>query len=124
VNFVHAYELHDADEAAPMPAWMTAEASPPATVAAPEDFDAALRGAIKNAATMQELYYSSHFSYTTNSDSLALEPEDGIEFHFLQADDRGWSAIVLHPALDYLCGLGYGAATPPGWPGGHIMCGR
>lgn len=125
VNFVHAYGLHETDQTAPMPAWMTAEASPAAAgVAAPEDFDAAMRAAVRQAAMGQEIYYSSHSSYTTIGDSLALELEDGMEFHFLQADDRGWSGIVLHPGLDHLCGLGYGAATPPGWRPGTIMCGR
>lgn len=124
VNLVRAYPLVDAETTLPVPSWLWEPAPPATDVRPPEDFDAALRGAIKQAASAQEMNYARHFSYTTISDSLDIELEEGVELHFFVADDRGWAGVVLHPAYDRLCGLGYGGATPPGWRGGYVTCGR
>jgi hypothetical protein len=125
VNFVRGYALEDTGETAPTPAWLLAPASadahPPAVAV---DLEAAARQAVRQAATAQEIHYSRHFRYATDTDSLGLEPVDGATLHLVSADASGWSGIVVHPELDRLCGLGYGSGTPPGWRGGTILCGR
>lgn len=124
VNYVRAYALRESDEAAPAPAWLADPAPVAEAGPAPEDFEAALQSAIRGAAMAQEIHYSTHFRYSDVADSLEMEPKDGVAFHFWRADDRGWTGVAIHPALDRMCGLGYGAATPPGWMGGRVVCGR
>jgi hypothetical protein len=124
VNFVRAYRLRDGGVSEPIPAWLAGAAPAPDAPPPPEDFEAGLRSAIRQAAMGQEMHYSRHAGYTTIADSLGIEAEEGVEFHFFQADDRGWTGVALHPALERMCGLGYGAATPPGWRAGVVVCGR
>ena len=33
------------------------------------------------------------------------------------------AAVFTHPAIDRICGLGYGYTVPPGWPNGAVVCG-
>jgi hypothetical protein len=123
VHFVRAYAIRDTDRTAARPAWLTGAPSAATDGAVPADFEAEVHAAVRRAAVAQEIHYSSHGRYTTRADSLDLEPEDGVVVHFWRADDRGWSGVAVHPAMESLCALGYGTATPPGWPGGTVVCG-
>jgi hypothetical protein len=133
VNYVRAYGVVDTGTRAAVPGWLARKTPPAPADAGPadpgsDDLESAARSAMKQAATSQEIHYATHFRYSDSADSLDLDLDadlpDGLRVHVLRGDDRGWTGIVTHPALDRICGLGFGNATPAGWPTGMVVCGR
>ena len=127
VHFVRAYRIEPTGESAPVPAWLhgTDEATAADGPAPDQDeFTSLIRGELKHMASAQEIYYSQHYSYTTDIDSLeAFRPSDeSIEIDFLFAGTRAWGAVFSHPAVDRICGLAYGFTIPAGWIPGKVMC--
>ncbi|MDH5589393.1 MAG: hypothetical protein OEZ65_00205 [Gemmatimonadota bacterium] len=124
VGFVHEYSLRDTGERYPSPEWMSAAPVTMATEPPPDEteFLARIRSAIKSMAVSQEIHYSTHSTYTPLVDSLSWEPPEGIEVAFVEAHSRGWTGVFSHPAVDRICGLGYGSSTPPGWIPGMVIC--
>jgi hypothetical protein len=123
-NFVRSYSVAATDSAAAPPGWLN-PTEPPAPVAAPVDEEtmAQVRQAIMRMASAQEIHYSTHSTYTALVDSLSWERPEDIGVDIVTGDARGWAGVFTHPGLDRICGLGYGAAVPPGWLPGSIMCG-
>ncbi|MEJ2203527.1 MAG: hypothetical protein P8170_05415 [Gemmatimonadota bacterium] len=103
VNFVRTYALAAAGTSA--------------------QFMARVREAIMRLASAQEIYYAGHATSSASADSLSWDKPEDIGVDIVTADARGWAGVFAHPGLDRLCGLGYGAAVPPGWPNGSIVCG-
>ncbi len=124
VNFVRGYALERTGETRPAPVWLSAAAER-TDVPPPEEaeFLATIRTAIKRMASAQEIHYASHYSYTSETDSLEWEAPEGVLVDFVDAGTRGWTAVFTHPGFDRICGLSYGADVPPGWQPGHIVCG-
>jgi len=124
VNFVRAYELRETGATSAAPAWLTSPESRP-DVPAPEEaeFLAMIRNAIKQMASAQEIHYATHYSYTSEIDSLTWEAPEGLVVDFVDAGTRGWTAVFTHPGFDRICGLSYGFDVPAGWRPGAIVCG-
>lgn len=124
VDFVRSYGLRDTGGSGPIPRWLVATPDAPADSPPPDEQElrALFRDAIRGMASAQEIHYSRSGTYTTMVDSLAWERPEGIEVDFAAADARGWAAVFSHPAVDRVCGLGYGNASPPGWAPGAVHC--
>ena len=126
VHFAHAHRLVETGENAPTPAWLLGEEET-VTTEAPPDQEALtdlMRGAIRDMAVAQELHYATHGAYTSDVGALEhFERPEGIGVDFAGGTARGWAAVFAHPAVDRLCGLGYGSDHPPGWTPGRIVCG-
>jgi hypothetical protein len=123
VHYVRVYAASPTEERRSAPAWI-ANPPPPSTEPPPteEEFRAAVRDGIRQMAGAQERYYSRHYSYTDQTDSLEWTRPEGMEVHFAGADARGWTAIFTNPALDRICALAYGFNVPAGWSPGGILC--
>jgi hypothetical protein len=124
VNFVRRYRIEDTGRTEPLPAWLSAPpVSAPTRGPAESDFLDAIREALKRMAVAQEIHYADHGTYTSEIDSLDWERSEDLVVDVVTAGARGWTAVFTHPALDRICGLGYGFTVPPGWPNGGIVCG-
>jgi hypothetical protein len=124
VNFVRAYDVADTGTEEPTPLWL---AAPPDSSTAPpadeKEVRTAIVAALKTLAGAQEIHYASHYTYTSNVDSLEWEKPEGLTVDFVNAGPRGWVAVFTHPGFDRICGMGYGFTIPPGWTPGKITCG-
>jgi hypothetical protein len=125
VHFVRVYDLEPSEARALPPAWLSGSQVPGDKGASPDDeeFMTRIRDAIRQMASAQEIHYSTHYTYSAALDSLSWERPEGITVDIVTADRRGWVGVFAHPALDFICGLGYGASVPPGWPPGSVVCG-
>lgn len=127
VNYVRRYALTEADARVSLPGWLAPGTATGAAMEPDSTITAALlseiRGTLKGMASAQEIHYSRNGSYTTDASALEIELPEGVTFDIVEAHDRGWTLVMGHRDLDRLCGLGYGAAVPPGWMGGFLVCG-
>jgi hypothetical protein len=124
VNFVRSYAITAVDTLVSAPDWYHhAPAAPVIAELDDEELMARVREAIIRLASAQEVHYAGHATYSPIVDSLSWESPDGVTADIVRADARGWAGVFTHPGLGHLCGLGYGAAVPPGWPNGGIVCG-
>lgn len=124
VHFVRGYRIEDSGRTGPPPAWLSVPRDrAPSGVPAPSDFLDAIRGALKSMAVAQEIHYAGHGTYTAEIDSLDWERPEDVVADVVTAGTRGWTAVFTHPAIDRMCGLGYGYTVPPGWPNGAVVCG-
>jgi len=127
VHFVRAYafDASGAERVDP-PAWMVSGAEAAATAGPTPDMDDVMdvvRGAIRQMAMAQEMYYSTQMSYTDAIDSLsALEMPVDLWADVIRGDAGGWGGVFTHPDLDRTCGLAYGYGSPAGWAPGMIAC--
>lgn len=90
---------------------------------------AAMKSDLKNLASQQEIYYSDHYLYTTNTTNLGFVSSDGVNVAIGEATNTGWAATAVHDALATSegCALYYGDATAPTAPttptaGGELLC--
>lgn len=124
VNFVRAYAIERGTGTRPAPGWIAS----PAPIAEGEAMDektfrGAIVGGLKQMASAQEIYYSEHYSYTSQIDSLsAWDPGEDLMIDFVSAGTRGWEAVFAHPTMDRICALAYGANIPAGWTPGMVTC--
>lgn len=72
----------------------------------------------------QEIFYSSHASYTANVDSLGAKLSSGAELVLLAGDERHWVGLLYDRATRTTCGLSVGFPAPDGWLDGTPFCGR
>ena len=89
---------------------------------APEE-RSALRTAMRNTVTAQEMNYMQAMSYTLAADSLTVALPVGTRAKILSADARGWRGVVWFTATGYTCGMIVGQAVPSGWGEGEPHCG-
>lgn len=80
---------------------------------------------LKNLASQQEVYYGSHFVYTTSLTALEHETTDGVTLGAVTVTGAGWSATTTHPGTPETCAVFYGdaAAVSPATTAGVITCG-
>jgi type IV pilus assembly protein PilA len=90
---------------------------------------AAMKSDLKNLATQQEIYYSDHYLYTTNTTNLGFVSSEGVNVGIGEATNTGWAATATHDALGTGegCAIYYGDATAPTAPttptaGGELLC--
>ena len=72
----------------------------------------------------QELFYSTHGTYTANADSLGAEVSSGAELVLLSGDKRRWVGFLYDRATGTTCGLSVGFPAPNAWLDGAPFCGR
>ena len=89
----------------------------------------AMKSDLKILATQQEIYYSDHYLYTTNSTNLGFVSSEGVNAVIGVATNTGWSATATHDALATTegCAIYYGEAAAPTAPttptqGGELLC--
>jgi len=77
-------------------------------------------------ASLEEIYYSDHFTYTADVDALFADPRNRkppeLEVDILFAGPSGWAGQVSHPESGGRCLLAYGFYVPMGWQPGAIIC--
>ena len=126
VAFVRLYALDRAGEAGVAPGLAAYRGRGPATYPSlPDEAYQDVREALMAVASHQEIYYSSHMSYSSDFDALEIPADrlpSGVHVQVMMADDRGWAGVFLHRASGSGCALGYGASMPPGWAGGTMTC--
>ncbi len=92
---------------------------------------AAMKSDLKNLASQQEIYYSDHYTYTSNTTNLGFVSSEGVNVTFPAApSNTGWQAQATHDALTTTegCGIFYGdfasAPTLLGSPAqsGELAC--
>ncbi len=72
-------------------------------------YGAAMRSDLKNVASLQEIYYSDHYAYTSSATDLAFTSSHGVEIT-VYATPKGWAAWATHAALgpSQGCAMYYG----------------
>lgn len=87
---------------------------------------AEIRSLLKNMASLQEIHYSDHHSYTKDMDALFGDPRTRIPYELavdiLFAGTQGWAGMVTHPESGGRCVLAYGFFVPMGWQPGAVIC--
>jgi prepilin-type N-terminal cleavage/methylation domain-containing protein len=84
-----------------------------------------LKSDLRNLSAMQESYFYTNETYTSNLGSLSFTSSNGVIISIAEADGRGWSASATHPAAYPLtCAVYYGQAAPlaPATTEGVIKC--
>lgn len=131
VNYVHLYALEKppGSPAGPGldPTQSAGADSPRAVyVAADPEVLAGMKSLLKIMASLEEIYYSNHYTYTSDLDELfsgspSPRPTD-LVMEVLFADSNGWALRVGDPGSDAQCIIGYGYFVPMGWQPGTIRC--
>ena len=75
---------------------------------------AAMKSDARNLAAQQELYFATHYQYTTSLTALGFVASEAVTVS-AAASTSGWSATVTHSALGASegCAIYYGNATAP-----------
>ncbi len=86
---------------------------------------AGMQATVKIMASLQEIHYSEHFTYTTKLEDLGglrrdLREEVGVEVPYAGTD--GWMVILTHRPTGKMCVLAYGYCVPMGWSPGRVIC--
>ena len=126
VSYVRVYRLEETEQLVAPPAWLTAEDAATTAEAAPDatEMRELIVGALKEVASHQEIYYSQHYSYTSDVTALEdFEQPEGLHIDFPSGSPRGWTGVFVHDDADFICGLAYGFDLPAGWVPGAVTCG-
>lgn len=131
INFIRLYALEKPDGS---PAGPGLNPSPPASTPQPKvaltererELLAPVKAFMKNLASLEEIYYSDHYTYTTDTDALfansRTRPPEEMDIDILMAGDRGWVVAVTHTESGAFCTMAYGAHVPMGWVPGTLIC--
>ena len=73
----------------------------------PPEVLAGIRSLVKNLASLQEIYYAGHYTYTQDTKALFADPRaripDELEVDILFAGNQGWAGMVTLPARGGRC---------------------
>jgi hypothetical protein len=131
VNYIRLYALRKPEGSRPGPGL---DMSPPAaspqarlTLTQEEQEELApLKSVVKNLASLEEIHYADHYTYTTDAEALFSDPRnrlpDGIDVTILFAGREGWMGTVTNTDSGKYCALAYGAYVPMGWNAGEVIC--
>jgi len=75
---------------------LAAIAIPKFSSAREKSFMSTAKADLRNLATQQEVYYNTHFTYTSNLADVGFTGSDGITITFGEATNLGWSASAAH----------------------------
>jgi len=131
VTYVRVYELRKPPKSPPGPGLELAvleSRSPgePFRPAPSGEVLAGIRSLVKTLASLQEIHYSDHFTYTKDLEQLfggsrARVPGE-LQVEILFAGSEGWAGMVTHPESKGRCVLSYGFFVPMGWQPGAVIC--
>lgn len=131
VNYIRVYGLEKPADSEPGPGL---DPSPPAVAPqrkvalspGEQEVLAPLKNFVKTMATFEEIYYSEHYTYTSNKGELFSDPRmsvsDELEITIFFAGQEGWMGRVTDPESGRFCVLSYGAHVPMGWTPGMLIC--
>jgi hypothetical protein len=95
-------------------------------VAAEDEVLAEMKALLKNMASLQEIHYATHYTYTSDLDELFSDPRRAgpgdLMAEVLFAGQDGWALKVGDPESDAQCIIGYGLFVPMGWQPGELRC--
>ena len=78
-------------------------------------FRSTLMSDLRNLASVQEVYYNAHHSYSTSLTDLGAALSEGTEIVVAEATSSGWAAVATHPGVvGEQCGVFHGSASPAG----------
>ena len=78
-------------------------------------FRSTLMSDLRNLASVQEVYYNAHHSYSTSLADLGAALSEGTEIVVAEATSSGWAAVATHPGVvGEQCGVFHGSASPAG----------
>lgn len=78
---------------------------------------------LRQAITLQEMYFADNTRYTSNRHDLRWELPEGLHFDFVSAVGTGWFGVMTHDDAPVICGVGIGTESPPGWLEAQPVCG-
>lgn len=75
-------------------------------------FLSAMRADLRNLANLQDVYYNTAYTYSTDAAALEFFGTDGVTVTFVEADGNGWSASATHAGFPAaVCAIYHGDAT-------------
>lgn len=131
INYIRVYGLEKPAGSRPGPGL---DPSPPAVVPQPkvalspeeQEVLAPLKDTMKKVATLEEIYYSEHYTYTSDTGELFSDPRipvpHDLETTIFFAGGEGWMGRVTDPGSGRFCVLSYGSYVPMGWTPGMVIC--
>jgi hypothetical protein len=131
INYIRLYGLEKPEGSQPGPGL---DPSPPRVEPGPRLAQtpqegkvlAPLKSLVKSLASLQEIHYSDHYTYTADTESLFSDPRaripDGLAVTILFAGRQGWMGTVTDTDSGKYCALAYGAYVPMGWAPGMLIC--
>jgi hypothetical protein len=131
INFIRLYDLEKPDGS---PAGPGLDPSPPASSPQPRhtltererELQAPVKAFLKNLASLEEIYYAGHYTYTADTEALFSNPRnrppEELDVDILMAGERGWIVSVTHTESGAFCTIAYGAYVPMGWMAGELIC--
>lgn len=133
VNYVRLYEL-DGPQGRPGPFAPSLPVRPGRDSGGGEDSPgpapdpevlAGMRATVKIMASLQEINYAEHSTYTTDVEDLGglrgdLPEDVGVEIPYAGTD--GWMVVLTHRPTGKMCVLTYGYYVPMGWSPGRVIC--
>lgn len=92
---------------------LAAIAIPKFTVAREKAFLAAVKADLRNLASLQEVYYNTNYSFSTDLSAIGFTHSEGVTVTVGEATNLGWSAEAVHAGLNSeTCAVYHGNATP------------
>ena len=85
-------------------------------------YESAMRSALRNLVTAQEIYFSGHATYSASLQDLTYSPSPGVRLEIFAASGTGWRAIARHEAGTAECRIGVGTGVPPGDVEREVKC--
>jgi type IV pilus assembly protein PilA len=76
-------------------------------------FVSTLKADLRNLASLQEVYYNTAYSFSTDEADLGFTASEGVTITFGEATSQGWSASAAHAGLSasVYCSLYHGNAA-------------
>jgi prepilin-type N-terminal cleavage/methylation domain-containing protein len=90
-------------------------------------FIAAAKADLRNLASLQEVYYNSHYLFASDLTDVGFTNSEGITVTVAEATNAGWAASAVHAGLpSESCAMYHGgaAALSPATVESVVMCSR
>lgn len=106
---------------------LAAIAIPKFTSTREKAFMSAAKADLRNLASLQEVYYNDHYTFTTDLTAVGFDASEGITITFGEATNLGWSASAVHSGLtSESCAIYHGnaAQVSPATVESAVACSR